>query len=182
MGLVLDAHTCGGGPLWTCTYVAAIFSDIYDGVIARRIGMATESLRTADSTADQVLFLALAVSAWHLQRDVILGFQWPLIAAFVSQLALFATWLGIFGRMPCCHGYSAKVWGLAMLVAVVALFGFNYEPLLWAPIICCMLNAVDEIAIALILPEWDHDVKSVVHALRLRKARVAVAPSGATLV
>ena len=110
------------------------------------------------------------MSAWHLQRDVILAFQWPLIAAFVSQLALFATWLGIFGRMPCCHGYSAKVWGLAMLVAVVALFGFNYKPLLWAAIICCIVNAVDEMIIALTLLEWDHDVKSVVHALRLRKA------------
>ena len=52
-----------------------------------------------------------------------------------------------------------------MLVAVVALFGFNYEPLLWAAIVCCVLNAVDEVAIALILPEWDHDVKSAMHAL-----------------
>ena len=171
--LVLDAYghdPCGGRRVWTCTYVAAIFSDIYDGVIARRIGIATESLRTADSAADQVLFLALGASTWHVHQDIFVEFAWPLIAALISQMALFATWLIKFRRGPCCHGYSAKVWGLAMLVAVVALFGFNYKPLLWAAIICCIVNAVDEMIIALTLLEWDHDVKSVVHALRLRKA------------
>ena len=168
--LALDAYAGAGGRFWTITYTAAVFSDIYDGVIARRIDIATESLRTADSTADQLLFLALAVSTWHVHRDSIVAFAWPLIAAFISQITLFATWLIKFGRMPCCHGYSAKLWGLAMLVAVVALFGFDYEPLLWAAIVGCILNAVDEILIAIVLVEWDHDVKSVVHAMRLRNA------------
>merc|ERR1712224_194702 len=117
-----------------------------------------------------ILFLALGLSTWRVHQSMLVDYAWPLAASFVSQLTLFATSLIEFNRTPCCHGYSAKLWGLALLVAVVALFGFGFEPLMWAPIICCIINAIDEIVITLILPVWHHDVKSIPHALQLRNA------------
>lgn len=172
--LILDAFMGGGGTVWTVTYVAAIVSDIFDGVIARSLGIATEALRTADSYADQLLFIALGASAWNMHQQVVLDYSPALLVALAAQLTLFATSFAKFGMMPCCHGYSAKLWGLSLLIAVVALFGYGFAPLLWGPIVCCCLNAIDEIAITLILPEWQHDVKSVWHAMELRQELLVV--------
>jgi CDP-diacylglycerol--glycerol-3-phosphate 3-phosphatidyltransferase len=49
------------------------------------------------------------------------------------------------------------------------LFGFGYGGLtLSLAIALGIIHTLEEIAMTLILPEWTHDVLSIVHALRLR--------------
>ena len=101
--LVACASADGGAAAWTLAYVAAIFSDIFDGVIARRLAalpgshtqhgtaaIEMEKLRTADSMADIALFLALSFSTWRLHPDVLADYRAALLSAVVAQLANFA--------------------------------------------------------------------------------------------
>jgi len=149
-------------------YIAAVLSDIFDGIIARRLGVSTVQLRQADSWADICLYVCIALSAWLVYPQVIVDFALPLAIAIVAQLTLFATSLLKFGKFPSFHTYTAKVWGIALLIATVGLFGFGYAETLWLAIVFCVLNSLEEIAMTAILPKWQHDVLSVFHALKLR--------------
>jgi CDP-diacylglycerol--glycerol-3-phosphate 3-phosphatidyltransferase len=46
--------------------VAGFLSDAYDGILARRLGVATESLRRLDSLADTLFYAAALAVAWRL--------------------------------------------------------------------------------------------------------------------
>jgi phosphatidylglycerophosphate synthase len=162
----LDRHTS----LWFIIgYIIAVCSDIFDGIIARRLGVSTPQLRQADSWADICLYLCIAVATWLVHPQVILDFQVPLSIAIAAQLTLFAISLIKFRKFPSFHTYTAKIWGLSLLVATVGLFGFNDDRPLWLAIALCLINSIEEVIMTLILPEWQCDVLSIFHAIDLRR-------------
>lgn len=150
-------------------YVIAVLSDIFDGIIARKLKVSTVELRQADSWADISLYLCVAVSTWLVYPTVILVFQTPFLVAITFQLMLFIVSLIKFGKFPSFHTYTAKVWGISLVVAVVGLFGYGWTAAIWGAIGLCLINSIEEIIMTLILPEWAHDVLSLAHALKLRE-------------
>jgi CDP-diacylglycerol--glycerol-3-phosphate 3-phosphatidyltransferase len=101
--------------------------------------------------------------------QVIIDFRVPLLSTITIQLILFGISLIKFQKFPSFHTYTAKTWGLALLVATVGLFGFGYANTLWLAIVLCWLNSLEEIAMTLLLPIWQCDILSIFHALELRK-------------
>jgi phosphatidylglycerophosphate synthase len=167
--LLLDALDHQVGMAFVMGYVIAVLSDIFDGIIARRLGVSTPRLRQADSWADICLYLCIAVSVWLVFPQTILAFKIPLLIAVLAQLTLFAMSLIKFRKMPSFHTYTAKAWGIALLVATVSLFGFNDDKALWIAIAFCLINSVEEMIMTLILPEWQCDVLSLFHAINIAK-------------
>ena len=152
-------------------FVAAFLSDIFDGVIARRLGISTASLRKADSWADVCLYLCVGVSAFLVHPDVIIAFSNGLSVVVGIQLIWWVVNIAKYGQPASYHTYSAKAWGVTLFVATIALFGFGYGGLtLSLAIAVGIIHTVEEIAMTLILPKWTHDVLSIVHALRLRQS------------
>jgi phosphatidylglycerophosphate synthase len=166
--LLIDALDGRTGVMFMLGYVAAVLSDIFDGIIARRLGVSTINLRKADSWADIGLYLCIAVSVWLVYPAVILDFKVPLLIAIAFQLSLFTISLVKFGQFPSFHTYTAKAWGASLFFAVVLLFGFGSAMALWGAIGLCLINSIEEIAMTAILPQWTHDVLSLSHALKLR--------------
>ncbi|MBI1846267.1 MAG: CDP-alcohol phosphatidyltransferase family protein [Candidatus Rokubacteria bacterium] len=169
--LLVDALDGEAGAGFVVLFLAAFLSDVLDGVIARRLGVASAGLRRADSLADLVLYACVFASAWLVHRDVVLAFRWPLAAVVATLLAAYAVSLIKFGRPPSYHAYSAKAWGLLLGVATVALFGFGYAGLaLWGAILGGVVNNLEDVAITLVLPRGAHDIPTLAAALRLRAA------------
>ncbi len=168
--LLLDALDRSISSWFIVGYVIAVISDIFDGIIARKLNISTVALRQADSWADICLYICIAISAWLVHPQVLVDFQIPLLVAIAAQLILFAISLVKFGKFPSFHTYTAKAWGLALLIATVSLFGFSYADPLWLAIAFCLINTIEEIAMTLILPKWTHDILSIFHALDLRKS------------
>lgn len=150
-------------------YVIAVLSDIFDGIVARRLKVSTFQLRQADSWADICLYVCVAISTWLVYPQVIQNFQVPLLSALVIQLTLFAISLIKFKKFPSFHTYTAKTWGLTLLAATIGLFGFGYANTIWLAIVLCWLNSLEEIAMTLLLPTWQCDILSIFHAVDLRK-------------
>lgn len=167
--LLWDASDHQTGTWFVVGYSLAIVSDIFDGIIARRLGVSTPKLRQADSWADICLFLVVAVSTWLVHPEVILAFRVPLLIALFAQLSLFGLSLAKFQQMPSFHTYTAKAWGLALLMATISVFGFGVATPLWGAIFLCLLNTTEEILMTLILDEWHCDVLSILHARELRR-------------
>jgi phosphatidylglycerophosphate synthase len=166
--LLLDASDRSIGASFIIGYIIAVLSDIFDGIIARRLGVSTARLRQADSWADICLYLCIAASVWLVHPQVISDFKLPFIVAIIAQLTLFATSLIKFGKFPSFHTYTAKIWGLTLLAATVGLFGFNYTNTIWLTIGMCIVNSIEEIVMTLILPTWHCDVLSIFAAIELR--------------
>lgn len=150
--------------------VLGFLSDIFDGVVARRLGVATERLRVADSWADAAYYGCVAGAAWWLHAPLILSFRW-LLAVVLSTLTL--SWLvevWKYGRIASYHAYAAKLWGITLFAASVALLGFGVAGVwLWSAVIVGVLGHLEGVAMTLVLPHWTHDVSGLPEALRLRR-------------
>ncbi|MDX2214251.1 MAG: CDP-alcohol phosphatidyltransferase family protein [Oculatellaceae cyanobacterium bins.114] len=167
--LLLDALNRQITGWFIAGYVIAVLSDIFDGMIARRLRVSTPQLRQADGWADVSLYTCVAISAWLVYPGVAIAFRLPLMALLAAQVILFAMCLVKYGKTPSYHTYTAKAWGLGLCVAVIALFGFGEGAFLWLAIGLGIVNSVEEMIMTLVLPTWRHDVLSLWHALALVK-------------
>ena len=149
--------------------VLAFVSDVLDGVVARRLGVATPGLRRLDSIADSVFYLGALVAAWRLHPSVILGYLPELLVLGGLEVARLVLDMAKFGREASYHAWSAKLWGILLFLGFFALLALG-SPSLWftLAIYAGIVADIDGLAISLLLREWRTDVPSFVHALRLR--------------
>jgi len=149
-----------------------LFSDIFDGIIARRAGVATARLRRLDSQTDLVFWLSVGISTWILFPAVISANYIPIAAIFIMEGLCYLTSIIKFGRETCTHAFLSKLWGITLLIAFTSLIGFGIAgiPFMLA-IVAGLLSQVDVILIILILPEWTHDIPSFYHAWLIRKGK-----------
>ncbi|MBK1986493.1 CDP-alcohol phosphatidyltransferase family protein [Sphaerospermopsis aphanizomenoides BCCUSP55] len=150
-------------------FITAFIGDIFDGIIARRLGVSTAELRQADSWADVCLFSCVFISAWLVHPQVLIAYRLPLLTVVFVQVIWWIVNFVKYGKPASYHTYSAKFWGMTLFIAIVSLFGFNYAGIaLWLTCIAGFIHTIEEIAMTLVLPVWTHDVLSIFHALKIR--------------
>jgi len=171
LGPVLALLSNHSPPAWLVIAVllAAMLSDLLDGIIARRLKIATELLRVADSRADAWFFLCVGWSAWLAAPDVVRAYAAPLVISVTLQGVSYIYDLARYRRITSLHAYSAKAWGFSLYVAAAALIAYKYGALIWFSFALWLVSFVDAAAIKLLLPGWRHDVLSCVHAYRQRR-------------
>ncbi len=148
----------------------ALADDILDGMLARRWGCDTPSLRLADSLADTIFYLGAAWALWIREPEVLRANRWLLGALFALETARYIFDLWKFRKGASYHSYLAKAWGLVMAVAVVALLSFGGLPwLLRVSLFLGVLANLEGLAMSLLLPRWKNDVKSLGACWRLRR-------------
>ena len=147
----------------------AFLSDVFDGILARRLNVATPGLRRLDSLADTAFYLSASFAAWHLHPDALREHGGALAALAVLELARYAYDLLKFRREASYHMWSSKCWGIALFVGFFGLlvFGQGGWPVALAVYVGIVAD-LEGLAISAILPAWHSDVPSVVHALRIR--------------
>lgn len=161
-----------GAPGWTMgvTLVAGFLSDVFDGVVARRTGAATPALRRLDSAVDTVFYLGVAAAGWLLFRDALRpALPWVGAVVATELLTNAASWLR-FRREASYHSWSARLFGLCLFVATLALFLTGSAALIAPAAIVGLLSHAENLAITFTLPEWRHDVYSIFVAVRIRRA------------
>ena len=152
---------------------AAFVSDVFDGIVARRLGVATPGLRRLDSLADSVFYVAALFAAWHLHPDALRA-QGPALALLGAlELTRYAVDLRKFGKEASYHMWSSKLWGLALFAGFLALLvGGDDGVAVTAAIVLGIVADLEGLAISCTLKTWKSDVPSIVHALRLRADRL----------
>jgi phosphatidylglycerophosphate synthase len=172
VSLVVLAATLGDAARYGCAGLLAlgVLSDIFDGVIARRIGSVTDRLRTFDSRADVVFWIGAVAATLILHPDL-----WPAIWPPAAMLAAMeatthAVSFARFGKEASPHHLLSKLFGLGLwaLLSQMIVFGFG-GPLLWATFALGVLSQLEALAITLALPAWRCDVRGIREALALRR-------------
>jgi phosphatidylglycerophosphate synthase len=105
--------------------ITATVSDILDGVLARRFGVATPALRRYDSITDIIYYLFILAAAWKLCRPVIVGNLWLIGLMLLSEAGAILVCLIRFRKFPATHSFLAKFYGLCLLAGLIALLVFN---------------------------------------------------------
>lgn len=169
--ILLLALLHASGPAFGACLIAAFLSDIFDGIIARRLNVATPTLRRMDSIADSLFYAAATFAAWYLHPAAIGEYIVPLLALGALELARYIFDFAKFRREASYHMWSSKLWGIALFVGFFTLLALGQSGLpvsiaLYAGIIA----DVEGLAISIVLREWKSDVPTIVHALRLRAA------------
>jgi CDP-diacylglycerol--glycerol-3-phosphate 3-phosphatidyltransferase len=105
--------------------IAATLSDIFDGILARKFGVATPALRRYDSITDIIYYLFILAAAWILCKPVITANLWLIALMLLSEAGCISICLIRFGKFPATHSWLAKFYGLCLLAAFIALLAFN---------------------------------------------------------
>jgi phosphatidylglycerophosphate synthase len=151
---------------------AAVLTDIFDGIIARRLKIATETLRRLDSTADSVFYGGTLIAIWILHKDMILDHRVGLLVLLCLEVIRYIFDYLKFGKEASYHAWSAKIWGLSLYAACMSVLVYSHDGKIAesAILIGCYAD-VEGLLISVILPTWQSDVASLYHAVKFLKKR-----------
>jgi phosphatidylglycerophosphate synthase len=177
--LILGQLSQWSGAALASLIFAALISDIFDGILARRWHCDTPAVRLFDSMADTAFYLCTAAALWlrypHLWSNHIVLFGSLLTLEATRFLYDFAK----FGKPSSYHSYLAKAWGLLLAVAVMTAFLTPHaDVLISAALLLGILCDLEGFTMSILLRTWHRDVKTLRHACELRTAQTG--PSMAT--
>jgi len=157
-------------------FAGLTMTDWVDGRLARRFGWRTRLGARLDSIADLTLHAAVIVSApWLAPGALLRELPW-IVAAAATYAVVFTISIVRFRRPPGYHTVAAKT-GWFLVGAGIVLFFAEASP--WpirGALVVVALANLEETAIALLLPEPQVDVPTVLVALRLRRLRAEPRP------
>ena len=158
-----------------------MFSDCIDGPIARRLNQVSDFGAQLDSWADFGMYVALPVCGVWLWPEV-MKTQHPYVTVvLISYAAPIAAAVVKFGRLPSIHTYGAKVAAVCIGLSAFVMFAFG----ILAPFRLCaplaVVTALDELAVITILRNWRANVRSVWHAMDMRRKEMDTGKPGDTV-
>ena len=150
-----------------------LFTDIFDGIIARKVGVSSEKLRRLDSQTDLVFWISIGFATYFLNPEIIQEHWKSITLIFIMEALCYIVSIWKFGKETCTHAWLAKLWGLSLLIAFTSLIGFSEAG--WAFYLCVILGFIshlDVILIIMILPRWQFDVPSSYQAWKIRNGKM----------
>jgi CDP-diacylglycerol--glycerol-3-phosphate 3-phosphatidyltransferase len=149
----------------------AFVSDIFDGVVARSLDVASSELRHFDSRADLVFYATAAWAVWRLHPDVVRSVAVPALVVIGLDVVRHLFDFAKFGRDAAYHAWSSKAWGLSLAVALVLLMGFGIAyPWIAITIVLGLIAQTEGLLISIVLPVWTHEVPTFARALEVRRS------------
>jgi phosphatidylglycerophosphate synthase len=149
-----------------------LLTDIFDGIIARRLNISTQTLRRMDSTVDLIFFLSV-VAAIYLQSPAFFSSNALMIGILLGFEALtyIISYLR-FGKEIATHSIGAKLWTLLLFALLIELIvrgdsNMLFKLTFWLGLI----TRLEIMLITLTVKEWTTDVPGLYQAVKLRRGK-----------
>ena len=151
--LVWLVYAGAPGVVFAGVVLVAFVSDYFDGVIARRLGVASAELRHFDSRADLVFYATAAWAVWRLHPDVVRSVAVPGLIVIGLDVVRHVFDFVKFGRDVAYHAWSSKVWGLSLALALVLLMAFGVSrPFVGIAVVLGLIAQIEGLLISVVLP------------------------------
>lgn len=148
-----------------------LLTDWLDGKLAKILDQQTTFGARLDSVADAAMYGVFALCLWWLEPDTIREVWAWLVAVGITWLLSYVVGLVRFRRPPSYHTLGAKgSWLVGGIAFVTVVLTEQTLPLVLALALVVATN-VEAVIISLVLPEWEINVRSLMHALRLRRQK-----------
>jgi len=139
-----------------------LITDIFDGIIARKLNVSSERLRVWDSNVDQFFWLMVIGSIFYLNSDFVKENSIWIGTIIVLELMCYLISYIKFKKSIATHSILAKVWTLSLLGLLIDLTLHSTSQIPF--IICMVLGILSRIEIVLIIKKlkvWTTDVPSI---------------------
>lgn len=148
-------------------FAIGFFTDFMDGFISRRVTGIPWIVGRLDGYADTTLYISSLYYLWINHHGLIKKYLYPILGMIGAMLLSWLFCYIKFGRLTSYHGYSAKLWGVSIFLAVMWICLFKKSYMIPAMIFFGMINIIDEISITHVMPYWRPGVSSIHMAIRL---------------
>jgi phosphatidylglycerophosphate synthase len=166
--------------LLSAVFTYGFLSDILDGMIARKLGVATERLRKLDSSIDTLFYLcsfaAITIHRWDIVRG---GLLWIAVIIGLKTARYLFDYVK-FRKETSYHMYSAKLWGITLFLFYMDLLLNNRLGVMFGISVSIgVLTNVESLIASVLLDKWEHDVPSIITVLGRRPGKGRVGCSHA---
>lgn len=147
-------------------------TDIFDGILARKLNISTPTFRRLDSTIDVIFWICVAVAAYFHSPTFFKenGFKIGLLIGF-EALTYIVSFIK-FKKEIATHAIASKIWTLILFATLIEVLATSQSNLLFnLSFYIGILTRLEIIGITIILKSWTTDVPTIFHAFQLRKGR-----------
>jgi len=139
-----------------------LITDIFDGIIARKLNVSSEKLRIWDSNVDQFFWLLVIASIFWLNFDFVKENSMWIGTIVLLELIAYLISYWKFKKAIATHSILAKFWTLSLLGFLIDLTINSTSQIPF--VICIILGIISRVEIILIvkkLKKWTTDVPSI---------------------
>ena len=156
----------------TLFLVIGLLSDVFDGIIARKLNISTVNLRRLDSSIDQIFFSCVVVAIF-MHCPAFLKQHWlSFTTLMVFEAATYVISYFKFRKEVATHTIGAKLWTLLLVATLIEInFKCDASFLYGLTIAFGVLTRLEISLILFILKDWTNDVPTFYHAILLRKGK-----------
>ncbi|MFI5158921.1 MAG: CDP-alcohol phosphatidyltransferase family protein [Sphingobacteriales bacterium] len=152
--------------------VLGLLSDIFDGIIARRLNISTQKLRRLDSSIDQIFWGAILVSTYIVSPKFFKANLILILIVVLLEVACYVISFIRFKKEVATHAIASKIWTLVLFAMLLQVIATGNSVILFY--ICFSIGVVTRLEIILILfilKDWTNDVPTVYHAVLIKKGK-----------
>lgn len=145
----------------TILILVGLLTDIFDGIIARKLNVSTEKLRIWDSNVDMFFWLSVIASIFYLRFELVKPHILPISLLLILELLAYLISFIKFKRTIATHSLLAKLWTLTLLLFLIELILNSTS---YTFVLCFVLGVISRVEIILIiatLKNWTTDVPSI---------------------
>ena len=153
-------------------FSAGMLTDVFDGIIARRLNISSESLRRLDSTIDQLFFISIAVATFIQSPQFFYQNKIKLIILLSAEMLAYLVCFLKFKKEIATHSILSKVWALILFATILQIMITRNSTALFE--ICFyagVITRLEIIAIILVLKKWTNDVPGLYQAILIRQGK-----------
>lgn len=161
----------GATGLFLVCLVLSFATDVLDGWTARRLGLTTQLGAKLDSWADLLTHSALLLCTWWLRPDFVRQELLAIAIAAASYFPPIVVGLVKYRRLISYHTRLVKLAACAVGVTLVLVFLGGPSLPFRVAVVLVVLASIEELAMTLVLPSWQADVPTLLHALRRAETR-----------
>ncbi len=142
--------------------ILGLLTDVFDGIIARKLNVSSEKLRVWDSNVDLIFWLCVIGSIFYLNAAFVLkNAIWLGSVIFLELLCYLFSFLK-FKKSIATHSILAKIWTLTLLIFLIDLTLNSTSQIPF--IVCIVVGIISRLEIFFIiykLHRWTTDVPSI---------------------
>jgi CDP-diacylglycerol--glycerol-3-phosphate 3-phosphatidyltransferase len=157
--LLLSAYM-GSETFFFIFFLSMLLSDALDGLVARILNQTSALGARLDSYGDIATYLSVPVAVWWLWPEIIKDEKVYIIVAVVVYVLPAFFSLAKFGQLASYHTWITKLSAGLMSLGVILLLLFHSPSVFHIAIVFLIVEAVENIAITLVLSEPKSDIRS----------------------
>ncbi len=148
-----------------------IITDIFDGIIARKLNVSEKNFRIHDTLIDLFFYISILYYIFEYNSQLFYDNKYLISAIFTLEILMYVISFVKFGKLPSPHALLSKFWGIYIVVEFTLLLlnvnGIHFR----IALVTGVFVHIDRVFIYLFLRKWDHDIPTCYHAYQSRKGK-----------